>query len=394
MKKNEFRNALKTSIPDASPLFGYTIRKTLARIAHSEAQKEGTASIKMIPSKRRTLTLAVAVLLLLAAVAAAATLLARNVFDVTLGNTPPNASSLTQYDLANETIGNAEITLKEAAYDGMSLYVLYSIRDVTATEPLGEMDEESGERYLRQEDYEHLETLDVGWWWDNLWIDGKMIDMPQMSGGHELPGEENGEILYYMQYRLDQENVYLDGTDVEIALPIGKRQRMDILVTDPETRMIEKPQKGMLTFRMNCSDRAQVTAEEPNFPMEGPHWRARVSNVVYSPIQMYITLDWAVRPEVLEAYIAENGDGYYENGIKYWDYDGLEVCGDEIMNLVLTDEAGNPVFENMQGFYGCGGAGNTRAWYTFPYAKQYPDPMYLMPATDGTPDPSLAIRVR
>ena len=65
--------------------------------------------------------------------------------------------------------------------------------------------------------------------------------------------------------------------------------------------------------------------------MEGESWSAKVSRAVYSPIQLYLTVDWTIKPDVLAAYIAENGDGYYENGVKLWDYDALEVCGSEIM---------------------------------------------------------------
>lgn len=394
MKKYEFYEELEAAIPEASPLFGRAVRDTLAGLARDELKMEESVPEKPVLHKRPTLAFVLAAILLIAAVATAATLLSRNVFDVTMGDTPSNANSLTQYDLVTEVIGNAEITVKEAAYDGMSLYIVYSIRDTTATERFGEMDEELGIRYLRQEDYERIAELNVGWWWDNLWIDGQMVNMPNMSGGEELPGEENGEILYYMQYRLDQENLYLTGTHVEIAMPIGERQEYESLVTNEETGALEKPEKGLVTFHLDCSSREQVHAEEPNIPMEGPNWSAKVSQVVYSPIQMYVTLDWEVKPEVLAAYIAENGDGYYEKGIKYWDYGALDVCGSEIMSMQLVDESGKPVFETMRGFYGCGGAGETQAWYTFPYAEKYPDSMYLAPDMGGGPDMAQAVRVK
>ena len=393
MKKNELKNELEASFPQASPLFGQAMRETLADIARAEAMKEDSVMKPMI-TKRRSVTLVLAAILLVATVAAAAALLYRNVFVVTLGDTPQNAAAFTQRDLAKETVGNMEITVKEAAYDGMSLYILYSIRDLTATEPFGVIDQGTGERSWQAGDYDRIAELNVGWWLDNLWIDGERVSMPHMSHMEELPGEENGEILYYNMFRLDQEGLFFRGTDVEITMPIGEKQSLETLTYSEDLGEYEKPEKGLVTFRMDCSGREQVQTTEPNILMEGSRWSAKASRVIYSPIQLYITLEWAVKPEVLEAYIAENGDGYYENGIKYWDYDGLEVCGSEIMNLSLVDENGKPVFESMEGFYGCGGAGNTEAWYTFPYAEEYPKRMFLAPLEGDTADMSQAIQVK
>ena len=393
MKKCEFKNELESAFPQPSPLFGNAMRETLADIAREEAMKEDSI-MKPIITKRRTMTFVLAAILLVATVATAATLLSRNVFDVTLGNTPQNAEVLTQRDLAKETAGDAEITVKEAAYDGMSLYIMYSIRDLTATEPFGAVDSTTGERVLRQEDYDRIAEMNVGWWLDNLWIDGAKVSMPNMSHSEELPGAENGEVLYYAMYRLDQENLFLTGKDVEITMPIGEGQNFETLVRNVEGGGYEKPEKGLVSFRMDCSSREQVTTTEPNVLMEGPKWSAKASKVVYSPLQLYVTVEWEIKPEVLEAYIAENGDGYYENDVKYWDYDALEVCGSEIMNMKLVDKDGKLIFETMEGFYGCGGAGNIQAWYTFPYAEEYPDTMYLAPEIDGELDMSQAIQVK
>ena len=177
-------------------------------------------------------------------------------------------------------------------------------------------------------------------------------------------------------------------------MAIGERQDFETLTHNPETGEFAKPEKGLVTFRMDCSSREQVTITEPNIPMEGPRWSAKASKVVYSPIQMYVTLEWEINPDVLAAYIAENGDGYYEDGVKLWSYDGLDVCDSEIMNMQLVDESGKQVFESMQGFYGCGGAGNTEAWFTFPYAEQYPEQMFLAPEIDGKLDMNQRVKVR
>jgi len=345
-------------------------------------------------TKRRTLPIVLAAIVLVAAVAAAATLFTSNLFDVTMGETPQNAASITQYDLAQETAGDMEITVKEAAYDGMSLYILCGVRDRTAAEPLGVVDGTTGERTFRMEDYDVLDTRNVRLWWDGVWIDGRYVSMPSMSITDEQPGAENGEVLYYYMLRLDQNDLYLDGEDVEIALPIGEPQDGGGVIWNPETGEPEQPKAGMITFRLDCSNRDQVSETHPNILTEGANWSAKASQVVYSPLRLYITVDWEIKPEVLNAFIAENGDGYYENGEKMWDYDAVEVCGGDMMYMQLVDETGQYVFDAMDGYYGCNSVSNTQAWYTFPFAPSYPDAMYLAPEIDGELDMTQAVRVR
>ena len=339
-------------------------------------------SMKPVITKRRTLTIILAAVLLVATLATAATLLARNVFEGTLGDTPENAAALIQQSLAREIIGNAEVAVREAAYDGMTLYIMYSIRDMTATEPFGKMNGETGSPHLTEADVKHIETLNVGWWWDNLWIDEKAVSIPSMSTMDDRFGSENGEALYYYMFRLDQENLFLDGKDVEIAMPIGEGQPYETLLRDPETGKVEKPEKGLVTFRLDCSSREQVSIAEPNLLMEGNYWSAKASQVVYSPIQLYITLDYEEGPGAWEAYIAEGGGDMPEDFIS------------ELMNLRLVDKDGRPVFEGMRGFYGCGSVDETQAYYTFPYAESYPEAMYLAPRRDGEVDMTWAVQIR
>ena len=393
MKKREFVERLDAMIPQTPPCFHHALLQTLEEIAAEE--KEGEEII-MTPVRKKSYTLAIvlAVVLLLAAVATAATLLRHNVFEVTMGDVPSKGGEMIQYDLAEETVGNFEIKIREAAYDGMSLYIAYSIRDLTAEEPMGVAEAEDGIRYLSVEDAEKMADWNVGWWWDNIWIDGEAIDMPSMSGGEETGSDTPGELLSYQQYRLDQEGVFLTGDRVEIALPIGERQTIDAIVRDPESGQVLLPEKGMVTFYLDCSSRDEVVTATPNEVTHGEQWDAQVSSVVYSPIQMYITLDWNVHENAMEAYIAENGDGYYIDGEKMWDYNGLDVCGGVIMSLELVKKDGTPVFASMRGYYGCGGCGPEEAWFTFPYLEEYPDEMFLAPVGENGADMTQAIRVR
>ena len=393
MSKRKLKQSLQSCVPNPPAVFSSAMRDTLAGIAQSEVQKENPPMKKLI-TKRRMLVYVIVAALLIASVAVAAVLLHNNVFTYTMGTTPENAESITYYNLADEIIGDAEVKVTQAAYDGMSLFISYSIRDLNATEPLGEYDKQCDMRLLTEEDYQQIYALNVGWWADHIWIDGKSVDMPSMSGGIDVGTDTPGEILYSMQYRLDQEDIYLDG-DVQISMPIGEKQSLDSLVIDRENDQVALPDKGIITFTLDCSTRNQIIELTPNIETVGERWSASVSDVIFTPIQTYVTVDWSVNPDVMQAYIDANGDGFRdEDGTLYWLYTGVDAVGDEVQSLELVDKTGTPVFDSWDGFYGNQGVGPEQAWFTFPYSDNLPEELYLAPVIDGIVDMSYAIRVR
>ena len=58
--------------------------------------------------------------------------------------------------------------------------------------------------YLNEQEITAFDHAPVGWWTDNLWINGQNVDMPGLSGGETWAGDENGEIVVSEMYRLDQ----------------------------------------------------------------------------------------------------------------------------------------------------------------------------------------------
>lgn len=394
MKKRIPNQTISSSLPATPAVFSNAMRETLRGIAQAEGQKEGQAMQKHL-TKRRILLYIIVAVLLVSGVAIAAALLTGTVFDYTLGTTPENAQSMIQYDLAGETIGDAEVKVTQAAYDGMSLFVAFSIRDLNATEPLGVYDDLSGMRLLREGDYASIADMGVGWWVDHIWIDGQPIDMPAMSSVMDIATETPGEILYSMLLRLDQEEVYLDGKSVEISMPIGERQSLDSLVKDSENGQIALPEKGMIAFTLDCSIRDRVVRFTPEWETIGERWRAKVRSAIFTPIQTYVTVDWAVDEDVMAAFIAENGEGYPDgNGGYYWMYDGVDAVGNEIQSLQLVDQNGTPVIQNAEGFYGSQGTGATVAYFTFPYVETLPDELYMAPTIGGDIDMGSAIRIK
>lgn len=138
-----------------------------------------------------------------------------------------------QKNLGSAAYAHCDITIREAAYDGMSLYILYAVQDRDATQPLGMLDPYTGERYMQEPYTPGMQADNVSWWIDGLWINGSEIDVPNMSVWNEFGTDTPGEMLCYQLWRLDQLGIYLDG-QVEITLPLGKRQsRQDLARDEP-----------------------------------------------------------------------------------------------------------------------------------------------------------------
>jgi hypothetical protein len=120
--------------------------------------------------------------------------------------------------------------------------LVYSVRERAATKPAGVYDETAKRWFADESSLPAMQRDNIGWWVDHIWINGKSIDMPNMSGGDTMGSETPGELLFYQMYRLDQENVYLNGK-VEISLPIGERQPPESLKVHKDPYSVELPPK-------------------------------------------------------------------------------------------------------------------------------------------------------
>ena len=404
MNLNQFCAELNRSVPPMPESFDKAMRQALDAIVAQEAEEiypaRKRAERKAVHSHhragrtaRRLVIYLLAAALLLGAVAFAASQLRRNVFEVSLNTNPQNAASLIQYDLAKESFNECDVEIRQAAYDGMTLYLVYSVRDRAATELMGELDPDTGVRYVYDETMPAMERDNIGWWIDNLWINGQSVNMPAGSSQWVEAGEEPGELLFYQTWCLDQENIFLSGKQEEISLPIGERQPRESLVIDREAHTIEKPKAGLVTFYLDCSSREGVTVTHPNEWKDLGDFAAAAREVTFSPIQLYITLDLKINPESLAAFIAENGEGVCDDsGNLIMAYDGTELASDWIYSLQLVDGSGTPIDFGAAdtGFFGCQSFGATEALFTFPYLETYPAEMYLAP--DGNVEQGVKVR--
>ena len=413
MNSNEFKEKLTSVTPEVPEHFHLRTERTLANIVSQEAHMKESTKKAICTAGRystRTIILAAALAVMVCAVALAAT--QWHVFDslsFMLGTTPPPAAdSLMQSNLYQDTVNNVEITVREAGYDGRTLLVEYSYRmldvdkvyGITAAEEFGEnlpdgMETDTILEQLSDEAFDTLAAHNVGWNFDQLWINGQGVDMPTNSGGVYSGSKVPGEIIYTEYWRLDNESVFLHVGVNQITLPIGASVDVETRrsLADPETKMYRMPESGIITFDYEVKDIAsQITSLSPNEEKALPDVTAKVKDATFTPLMTYITLDLKVNPDSLAAFIEANGEGpKNEEGEVMWPYGGMDVFQDWACSLELVDGQGKLVFP---GHAGQNGYGNEWAEFLYPYLENIPAELYLAPIEDGVADMSQAVLVK
>lgn len=383
MTELRFTRIMKNNAPEPTPAFQSAMEQALDRIAREPARAPRRLT------RRQMVAVVLAALLMLSVAVAAA--LGRNVIDFFTMGTAPQSQGMIQKKLASASYDHCDITIREAAYDGMTLYILYAVQDRDAAEPLGTLDPYTGERYMEASLTPGMEADNVSWWRDGLWIDGVDTDVPGMSRWEYRGTDTPGEMLCYQLWRLDQLEVYLSGS-VEITLPLGERQPYESLAYDQQRRALV-PEEGVMTFTLDASARDSVTVEHPDYRREIGGVTVWVSEAVYTPVQTYLTVTYQVPQEVLDAYIAQRGGQPEGERMQYMP---MDLMTDWLYDAALVDGAGTPLQNPTVFVYGCEGISNTQAWFTFPAMTEFPSELYLAPMDYATGGYNLAksIRVR
>lgn len=292
------------------------------------------------------------------------------------------ASAYIAHDLAEVETNGYRVRVEEAVYDGMTLYVRYSIRDMSCDHLLGETNVDTGRRMLNEQEITAFDHAPVGWWTDNLWINGQNVDMPGLSGGETWAGDENGEIVVSEMYRLDQVGVFLSG-DVQIDLPIGEKQHYDYEMWQSmlkEDGTFRKPDAGLVSFTLNCD--APVThyadGERVILPDGTAAW---VESADDTPVKLYVTVRFEISDAQREAFRAENGEGYVFPDGTVMPFDDVDMVGSWVYGLTLVDADGKPLRASLGYGEGNWGVGSGVADYVFSHEDAYPEQVYLAPQT-------------
>lgn len=295
--------------------------------------------------------------------------------------------------VVTQRIGDYRVSVEEAIYDGVSLYVQYSIRDMTSDKLLGESNDTSDRRYLTDEDMDAIDAWLVGNWTDAIWLNGHETDMPGMSGGEMWAGDEPGEVIFSEMYRLDQEGISLSG-EVRIALPIGQKQQQtrefiqEHLLEDG-TR--PEPDAGMIVFSLNAD--APVTHYEQGpittLPDGSRVWLQQADDTL---MKCYITLGYEISDQQKADYISVYGEGMQMEDGSILPWPDAEMLGTWPYNMTLVDKQGNVLCQELSYAEGLWGIGNGEIHYVFPHIEGQWEEMYIVPMSrDGLVDMEWAI---
>lgn len=312
-------------------------------------------------------------------------------FENIFGENPVNADAVMQRDVYSAAINeNVDITIDEVGYDGRILLLAYTHK--FKNEETAFADEE----YPEGAD-ELMEEANVGWWTDNIWIDGKAMSMPGGSVTMQRGTGKPGEIQTVEYWWLDHEGVTLSG-EVEISLPIGERQALAPKAENPELYDADGkrklPEQGVVTFKFDAGDAAKnIVIETPDGETETGELTVKIAEAAYSPLLTYVKMSYEAKPEALAAYIEKNGEGVKdESGSVMREYSALDLARDWLDTLQLVDKDGKVILEDALKIEMMGDDG---AEFIIPHIENLPDELFIAPVgEDGKTNMDEAVKLR
>lgn len=386
----KFQKELRQALPPVPDLFKAAMEETLSEIVAQEtgacktersrrvrpdtsrvSQEAGQTEspkrpvVKHSHRKSRTglLILIAALLLATVAFAVASRLSALEAWWITLPK--EKEAEMLQRDLASYREGDIEVRMEEATYDGMTLYLVYSVRDHSDPNLLGENDVGDENRYIYDGAPQGAQNAGFGWWNDNVFINGKAV-MP-IHGEQVFGGPNPGEALHYWQadyYLLDVE---FTGDEVEIGIPILPHTEADRPKILEDGTMLA-PEHGLFTFKLDLSMAKQKRVEHPDYAVQFENSTARVGDVVYTPLSLYVNVNFTATQEAIDAMTAK----YTEESGFNWPASAYDVAFEEGWNRIcFADGDGNYVGEARMS------AGGDKSWYTLPVLEPWPEELYL-----------------
>lgn len=388
----KFQKELREALPPVPDLFKSAMEETLSEIVAQETGERKEARIRRVrpdtsraaekaartpqapkrhakkrPYRKSRTGLLILVAALLLATVAFAVASRMNALEAWWIDLPKEKEEeMLQRDLASYREGDIEVRMEEAAYDGMTLYLVYSVRDHSDPNMLGEDIMGDGNRYIDDGAPQGAQEAGFGWWNDNVYINGWAV-MP-IHGEQVFGGPNPGEALHYWQadyYLLDVE---FTGDEVEIGIPILPHTEAD------KPRVLEDgtmpaPEHGLFTFKLDLDMARQKRVEYPDFgAAQFENSAARVGRVVYTPLGLYVNVNFTATQEAIDEMTAKNTE---EFGFD-WPGSAFDVaCEEGWESLCFADGDGNYLGEAYMS------AGADESWYTLSAMETWPDEIYL-----------------
>ena len=292
MQNESNRQRLERAFPPMNAAFDHAVRSTLENIV-----QEDTMQVKR-PLRVLAITLALVICLAGTALAVGSGLNLFNFFEVIGSPNPtvqPEAYTLTAHDVASHSFEHTDVAVREAAWDGRVLRILYSVRDRTVDRVFTDEDIWDGNYDLpgaRQD------GITADWGCDYLYVNGVKLCLTGYMASRA--GSEPGEVLVALESDL-VERIASEKADItlgdtfEVWLPIigmgGKDETpADLHFTVQNTdlvgvRHIALPEKTVL------DDGTEI----------------EVTNFMITPIRVYVqaivTLPAGLTDEEIDAHV-------------------------------------------------------------------------------------------
>lgn len=180
--------------------------------------------------------------------------------------TSPAAESLVQEDLATVIFPHCELHVREAAYDGHQLRIVYSLRD---TRPNAVLTEEE-----KRNSCIAAARLDGIGICDYLTVDGNDIFLDDTF---QMSGEREDEMLYYLAANVPEEMPL--GDSIRVAMPIGRLQGV---------RMPRKPEDVVFSLDATAYQVSALYAESTT--VLWGNTRVVLQQAEFSPLHGYIEI--------------------------------------------------------------------------------------------------------
>lgn len=292
MQNESNRQRLERAFPPMAAAFDHAVRSTLENIV-----QEDTMQVKR-PLRVLAITLALVICLAGTALAVGSGLNLFNFFEVIGSPNPtvqPEAYTLTAHDVASYSFEHTDVAVREAAWDGRVLRILYSVRDRTVDRVFTDDDIWTGNYDLpgaRQD------GITADWGCDYLYVNGVSLCLTGWMASRA--GSEPGEVLVALESDL-VERIASEKADItlgdtfEVWLPIIGMGGKD-----------ETPED--LHFTVQNTDLAgvrHIALPEKTVLADGTE--IAITNFMITPIRIYIqatvTLPAGLTDEEIDSYV-------------------------------------------------------------------------------------------
>ena len=327
MEEKNLQKTLEKAFPETPAVFHGRLRETADSLIREDK--------KMKSQKLLRMALACALILSLTGGALAA----MNHYGVLNFNpgwneghyfTLPGAEDMIQYDLAEAKTGDLIWRVKEAAYDGRVLRILYSVRDTNAQADF-DGEDAMGDYYgLLDEKGVFLQCDGTG----EIFVDGQGVNLENIDMRY---GQAPGELEGWMDCRMEGDNDLKLRPEGEITVS------MPFHFTDEAAK--DKSGADALTFTMNVGD----TASRYALKLPDPYTLdtgavVEITDLHFSPVTVFI-----------DGVIHLSGEGIPqkpEDPDKYWDWAASIPEYAALFDLRLENADGELLGESTGGFTG------------------------------------------